>query len=211
MIVFGWGDGKITDYGAVAPEVCPNCHNQVFFRAVKSTTWFSLFFIPVFPYGTRYLLVCPTCTHAFEMTAEQAKRSRALADTYERWRSRAVSDAEYEREVTSFWESIRDIEHVLEAHAQGARRELPLRAPVTNEFGGVWHPDPTGRHQYRFWDGSWTAFVRDGHETDTDAHLAPTAAGWFPDPELRHERRYWDGRTWTVHVQDSGVPGVDPL
>jgi hypothetical protein len=37
------------------------------------------------------------------------------------------------------------------------------------------------------------------------------AAGWFPDPATRHEYRYWDGTSWTEHVSDRGVVGLDPL
>ncbi len=37
------------------------------------------------------------------------------------------------------------------------------------------------------------------------------AAGWFPDPAARHEYRYWDGTSWTEHVADRGVAGLDPL
>jgi len=33
-----------------------------------------------------------------------------------------------------------------------------------------WHPDPTGRHQQRYWDGSrWTEHVADDGATSTDA------------------------------------------
>lgn len=36
-------------------------------------------------------------------------------------------------------------------------------------------------------------------------------ANWYPDPSGRHQHRYWDGGSWTDHVSDSGVAGVDPL
>ena len=35
--------------------------------------------------------------------------------------------------------------------------------------------------------------------------------GWYPDPVRTHELRYFDGGTWTDHVSDQGVTGVDPL
>jgi hypothetical protein len=35
-------------------------------------------------------------------------------------------------------------------------------------------------------------------------------AAWQPDPLGRHEFRYWNGATWTEHVADAGVAGVDP-
>ena len=35
--------------------------------------------------------------------------------------------------------------------------------------GGAWHPDPTGRHQLRWWDGAaWTAHVSDAGVTTND-------------------------------------------
>ena len=36
-------------------------------------------------------------------------------------------------------------------------------------------------------------------------------AGWFADPGGRHEHRYWDGASWTDHVADRGIAGVDPV
>ncbi|HVX23543.1 MAG TPA: DUF2510 domain-containing protein [Acidimicrobiales bacterium] len=35
-------------------------------------------------------------------------------------------------------------------------------------------------------------------------------AGWLVDPSGRHQQRYWSGTTWTEHVADDGVPGLDP-
>jgi hypothetical protein len=40
--------------------------------------------------------------------------------------------------------------------------------------------------------------------------LGGTAPGWFRDPFVRHEQRYWSGSAWSEHVQDRGVPAVDP-
>lgn len=37
------------------------------------------------------------------------------------------------------------------------------------------------------------------------------APGWFPDPARRHQLRYWDGTSWTEHVQDGQLRGVDRL
>jgi uncharacterized RDD family membrane protein YckC len=48
---------------------------------------------------------------------------------------------------------------------------------------GEWHPDPTGRHQYRWWDGQqWTDQVADHGVMGVDPILAPaaTAAGGAP-------------------------------
>jgi uncharacterized protein YxjI len=34
--------------------------------------------------------------------------------------------------------------------------------------------------------------------------------GWYPDPSGSHELRYFNG-SWTEHVSDNGVAGVDPV
>lgn len=46
-----------------------------------------------------------------------------------------------------------------------------------------WLPDPTGRHEYRYWDGSrWTDDVSDQGTISSDAYAGPTAAPAYGDP-----------------------------
>ena len=41
--------------------------------------------------------------------------------------------------------------------------------PSTQASGAGWHPDPTGRHQQRYWDGqTWTDAVSDGGQQSND-------------------------------------------
>jgi hypothetical protein len=55
----------------------------------------------------------------------------------------------------------RNIERLL------ARVESVLTNPPPSD--AAWHPDPTGRHQLRYWDGtSWTANVSDDGATAFD-------------------------------------------
>ena len=49
-----------------------------------------------------------------------------------------------------------------------ARRRFPALFEV-EESVGRWKPDPSGRAQYRYWDGlGWTAHIADNGETDFD-------------------------------------------
>ena len=54
-----------------------------------------------------------------------------------------------------------------------------------------WHPDPTGRHEYRYWEGgAWTDDVSDGGATSVDpidGASAPTAA---VDPTQQYAPQY---------------------
>ena len=51
-----------------------------------------------------------------------------------------------------------------------------------------WYADPAGRHEYRYWDGTyWTAGVADGGITATDPLEAPPRpaqqAAFTPTPQ----------------------------
>ncbi|KAM6500657.1 hypothetical protein JOM56_003671, partial [Amanita muscaria] len=56
--------GCPTTYKAQAhhqvPHVCPNCHNASVIAA-KRTTWFELFFIPIFPMSRKNVWMCHIC------------------------------------------------------------------------------------------------------------------------------------------------------
>jgi Protein of unknown function (DUF2510) len=46
-----------------------------------------------------------------------------------------------------------------------------------------WHPDPTSRHQYRYWDGArWTDDVADGGVASTDTLHEASAGATDPNP-----------------------------
>jgi hypothetical protein len=51
--------------------------------------------------------------------------------------------------------------------AGGTPAAQPVAAAAAS--GGGWHPDPTGRHQHRWYDGSaWTDQVADNGANSTD-------------------------------------------
>ena len=106
--------------------------------------------------------------------------------------------------------------------AQSIRR---IEGPVQRRLGlATVHLDAAGKHV--------TAEFRDRTAEETDRLMfdlaalsraarrhensppsgsgGAAAAGWFPDPAGRHQLRYWDGTSWTEHVRDQQVAGVDP-
>ncbi len=54
----------------------------------------------------------------------------------------------------------------------GAHPSAYPMAPAPPEAASgppAWHPDPSGRHQHRYWDGSqWTEHVSDNGTAATD-------------------------------------------
>jgi len=86
----------------------------------------------------------------------------------------------------------------------------------------AWYPDPLGRHQYRYWDGtSWTQHVADDGKTSVDPIVqAPkkttstTAASELSDhdPEKARKLRKSTGNTARTAEQDRGeVKSSDQL
>lgn len=62
-------------------------------------------------------------------------------------------------------------------HAKNA----PVSESTQATGGAAWHPDPTGRHQLRYWDGqAWTDQVSDNGQQSTDGFAAapPATVGY---------------------------------
>jgi uncharacterized protein YxjI len=65
----------------------------------------------------------------------------------------------------------------------------------------AWHPDPTGRHQLRYWDGStWTSHVSDNGVAGTDPVAAATPSG--ADPTIQSQVFGQDG------LRGAGITGA---
>ncbi len=61
FIIYGWGKKTVRELGVLPPGACGTCGQYVDRRAVRVTTWFTLFFIPVIPYRREYVFLCPHC------------------------------------------------------------------------------------------------------------------------------------------------------
>lgn len=83
MIIFGWGYRTAKNFGPVRKVQCSNCNNEASWHLQKLTTWFTLFFIPVIPYKTDHLLVCPVCRCCLELKKEEFEQLRELVQSSE--------------------------------------------------------------------------------------------------------------------------------
>ena len=54
--------------GVMSESLCGRCNNRTARKIMKLTTWFTFFFIPIIPYRRQYLLVCPICGLAQQLT-----------------------------------------------------------------------------------------------------------------------------------------------
>lgn len=78
MIIFGWGHRTARNFGPVRKIQCSNCNNETNWHLQKLTTWVTLFFIPVIPYHTDYLMVCPVCRCCVETNREDFEQLKGL-------------------------------------------------------------------------------------------------------------------------------------
>ncbi|HEY1346012.1 MAG TPA: zinc-ribbon domain-containing protein [Streptosporangiaceae bacterium] len=106
MVIFGFGAGKQEDLGEVAPAVCPNCHNQVFLHHVRSKKRFSLYFVPVVPYGTDDYLVCPICSRGLQLSNTQLSAIRSMSGATASFRTGRLAEAPYMAQVERFWRQL---------------------------------------------------------------------------------------------------------
>jgi hypothetical protein len=97
FLLFGFGQEKAHDYGPALPVICPNCHNPVHLRLLEIKKWFSLFFIPVLPYESKYMLACEICSRGVPLTERQFERARKVCRAARAYRAGRISEAKYNR------------------------------------------------------------------------------------------------------------------
>jgi len=67
FFIFGIGDKKTKLLGQTPLMDCPRCSNTTEWTIHRQKTYFSLFFIPLIPYRTEFILSCPVCREAREI------------------------------------------------------------------------------------------------------------------------------------------------
>lgn len=106
MLIFGYGPRAPKDRGAVAPLQCANCGNVTWYDLVTQRSWFSLFFVPVFPVRTTDALVCTTCQHAIPLGRPAATAAIDMVRTTERHRNGQLDAMAYGQAVDAFWQRV---------------------------------------------------------------------------------------------------------
>ena len=167
MLIFGFGPSAPKVKGAAVATRCPNCANPVDLQYAVIRSWFRLFFVPVVPYRTRHVLLCPTCSRGFELTATQGRVAADLAagrpDGARPDGPRAAALAEE-----------------LGLRPADAAGPLPTGPPPPG-------PPPPGP----------TPTGPPPPERPVQAAPPTAPAGWYPDPYGEATQRYWDGQRWT--------------
>lgn len=71
MLIIGFGMREVLL--ATLIFTCETCGNHAAHQVIKQSRRFSLFFIPLFSVGTKYLDSCTACGRVIEVSKEQAE------------------------------------------------------------------------------------------------------------------------------------------
>lgn len=101
MIIFGWGHQKIKNYGPVFKHRCNHCNNEDIWQLVGISTWFTLFFIPIFPYESKHMLICPVCNYGAKVESSEVEKLKQLAQSNSDLISGKITTEEYRQRLQS--------------------------------------------------------------------------------------------------------------
>jgi Protein of unknown function (DUF2510) len=114
---------------ALLPMMCANGHTAAQ-RVIKTTLWFTLFFMRVIPVSTKYTSVCVQCGRSSGMTKDEA------------------------------YEAAQRIRSPRPRDLAGVEPLAPLAHAAGQMPDPGWFADPSGQHSFRWWDGAnWTEWV----------------------------------------------------
>lgn len=54
---------------------CERCSNITYYQILRTRTWFTLFFIPLIPFNTKYYTSCPICGNSIQIEKEQLQNA----------------------------------------------------------------------------------------------------------------------------------------
>lgn len=53
---------------------CGHCNNVSQYKVFRRQKWFTLFWIPIFPFSSEYYVCCPICNYGQKVPKEEAQR-----------------------------------------------------------------------------------------------------------------------------------------
>jgi hypothetical protein len=83
MIIIAGAGPRTEKYLLKSPKHCFRCNNSTRWVLQKTKHFVTLFFLPVVPYKTDYLMYCPICGHTEVLTKEEfEQKNRFEAEPY---------------------------------------------------------------------------------------------------------------------------------
>ncbi len=102
MFILFRGHQTRKDYGPTLPMKCLNCKDDVWLRLVNIKTWFTIFFIPVFPYKWEYYLLCNICSQGVKLEPWQIDKAKGLNRYTISFLNKEINQREYNKYLDDF-------------------------------------------------------------------------------------------------------------
>lgn len=83
--------------GPLDEEPCSRCNNTKHWLLSKSSSFISLFFIPIIPLGSKYHKFCPICNQAQQLSRDEFHTLEPLAKLNKRAIDEDMSESEYQQ------------------------------------------------------------------------------------------------------------------
>ena len=80
FFIWGWGHNKVKKYNSTINRKCENCGNERPWDLAEVSTWFTLFFIPIFPHTKKRVVVCPVCQKGFDVSKDEFENLQILTE-----------------------------------------------------------------------------------------------------------------------------------
>lgn len=111
MLIFGWGFQTTKNFGPVFKNFCGHCYNEEYWTLTRIMTWFTLFFIPIFPYKIKHYLACPICKYGMTLKGEQAARMHPIAEINQLLVEEKITIDEYHAKINLLNGSAAEVVH----------------------------------------------------------------------------------------------------
>ena len=95
FFIFGWGHRTTRQYVPTISAKYTNCGNETWFHLLAYRNWFTLFFIPIIPYESKNLLLCPVCLRGLEFQGDQVHKARHLNELTTEFPAKRMPESEY--------------------------------------------------------------------------------------------------------------------
>ena len=118
FILFGFGKKTVKDFSVKGEIQCRRCNNTKNWAYKKVTTWFTLFFVPVIPYSTAYVRVCPICGEHDKLSKENfmsVVENNTIVDVDLKYDGMTETQANYMKEMAAIKSEQESSENVKEA------------------------------------------------------------------------------------------------
>lgn len=98
ILIFGI-DRVNKPIGPIEEKLCPNCSNRKHWILQKTGRIFSLFFIPLIPFSSKFSIFCPICNFSLETNENDLPKYREMANLNNEALNGNLSHEEYEQKL----------------------------------------------------------------------------------------------------------------